>query len=85
MFSDGDIVVFQVNDIKESALSQESQTIRGEIISSGPDRIMINNFDRLADPNARKNNEGQAIRQYRFDQIVNGKEGIEVVYSEVYI
>jgi len=65
-----DLVMFNVRNLKESAVNNHIQTVRGQVLSIGKDRIEVNNFDRLADSTARKDNEGRARRQYRYDQII---------------
>ncbi len=81
MFAVDDIVIFNVKNLKDSATNNVAQTIRGSVLSFGADRIEIDNFDRLSDPSARKDNAGRARRQYRYDNIVGGREGVSVVYS----
>lgn len=81
MFCVNDIVVFNVTNLHDSATNNHAQTIRGAVLSFGTDRIEMDNFDRLSDPSSRKDNAGHARRQYRYDSIVGGREGINVVYS----
>lgn len=76
----GDIVIFEVFNIKKSEFNQTNQTIRGQVISFGNDRIEIDNFDRKNNPKVRKDSSGKARRQYRFDQIIGGRNNIRIVY-----
>lgn len=73
------IVMFNVKNLKESAVNNHVQTVRGQVLSIGKDRIEVNNFDRLSDKSARRDNEGRCRRQYRFDQIVGE---IHVIYRD---
>ena len=81
MFAVDDIVIFNVRNLKDSAITNIAQTIRGSVLSFGTERLEIDNFDRLSSPSARKDNSGRARRQYRYDSIVGGREGVNVVYS----
>lgn len=76
----GDIVVFEVSGIKKSAPNQTHQTVKGQVLSFGDERIEIDNFIRKNDPKARKDNQGRARRQYRFDQILGGRNNIRIAY-----
>ncbi len=76
----GDFVIFEVFSIKKSEFNQTNQTIRGEVLSFGEERIEIDNFDRKNDPKARKDSQGRARRQYRFDQILGGRKQIRIAY-----
>ncbi len=75
----GNIVMFEVFGIKKSESNQTHQTIRGQILSFGEERIEMDNFDRKNNPKARKDSQGRARRQYRFDQIVGGRNNIRII------
>lgn len=76
----GDFVIFEVFNIKRSESNQSRQTVRGEVLSFGDDRIEVDNFSRKNDPKARKDSQGRARRQYRFDQILGGRSNIRIAY-----
>ncbi len=76
----GDFVIFEVFNIKKSEFNQTNQTIRGKVLSFGDDRIEVDNFSRKNDPKARKDSQGRSRRQYRFDQILGGRNNIKVAY-----
>ena len=79
-FAVGDFVIFEVFSIKKSEFNQANQTIRGEVLSFGEERIEIDNLDRKNDPKARKDSQGRSRRQYRFDQILGGRNNIRIAY-----
>ncbi len=75
----GDLVIFEVSGVKKSELNQTHQTVKGQVLSFGEERIEIDNFIRKNDPKARKDSQGRARRQYRFDQIVGGRDNIRTI------
>ncbi len=79
-FAVGDFVMFEVSNIKRSELNQSRQTVRGEVLSFGEERIEVDNLNRKNDPKARKDSQGRARRQYRFDQILGGRNNIRIAY-----
>ncbi len=79
-FAVGDFVIFEVSNIKRSELNQSRQTVRGEVLSFGEERIEVDNLNRKNDPKARKDSQGRARRQYRFDQILGGRNNIRIAY-----
>lgn len=79
-FAIGDFVIFEVSNIKRSELNQSRQTVRGEVLSFGEERIEVDNLNRKNDPKARKDSQGRARRQYRFDQIIGGRNNIRIAY-----
>jgi hypothetical protein len=76
----GDIVVFEVSGIKKSASNQTHQTVRGQVLSFGDERIEVDNFNRKNELKARKDKQGRARRQYRFDQILGGRNNIRIIH-----
>lgn len=76
----GDFVIFEVFNIKRSESNQSRQTVRGEVLSFGEERIEVDNLNRKNDPKARKDSQGRARRQYRFDQILGGRTNIRIAY-----
>ena len=79
-FAIGDFVIFEVFSIKKSESNQSRQTVRGEVLSFGEERIEVDNLNRKNDPKARKDSQGRARRQYRFDQILGGRKKIRIAY-----